>query len=456
MSPIEPSPPGFNRRDFLKGGSVAAAMTLMGGVPLVAQPAPAEAPAKKLPVKQIKVAVIGLGPWGREILDQLGRLPQAEVAAICDHYPAMVRRSASKAPSATAVEDYKAVLVDPQIRAVIIATGSHEHQAIALDALQAGKHVYCEVPLAHTIEAARTIARAARMAVGQVFQSGLQLRSDPQRHFLLPFLRSGALGRPVHAQAQWHKRTSWRAASPNPEREAAINWRLRQDTSPGLVGEIGIHVLEQTGWFLNLEPVAVSGFGATTFWKDDGREVPDTVEAVIEYAGGFRLSYRASLATSFDSEYELLHGSDATVMMRDGKAWMFKEVDSPLLGWEVYARKDQFYNESGIVLKAGGSKQAAAGGDGAEAAADVIPPLYHALESFLGNCVETDEAVADFKALFPHADNKALAESLATIEFRKAATFVEGYTATVLALKANEAVVKGTRLELKREMFELT
>jgi hypothetical protein len=176
---------------------------------------------------------------------------------------------------------------------------------------------------------------------------------------------------------------------------------------------------------------------------------------VIEYAGGFRLSYQASLAGSFDSEYELLHGSDATVMMRDGKAWMFKEVDSPLLGWEVYARKDQFYNESGIVLKVGGSKQTALGGDAAEEAAKTIPPLYYALESFLGNCVETDEAVADFKSLFPSADKKALAESLATIDFRKAATYVDGYAATVLALKANEAVVKGVRLELSKETFEL-
>jgi predicted dehydrogenase len=444
----------FNRRDFLKGGSLAAMMAMMGGVQLIAQPASTATP-EKTEVKKIKVALIGLGPWGREILDQLGRLEQADIAAICDTYPAMVRRSSSKAPGAAQVEDYKTIFVNKEIPAVIIATGSHQHKAIALEALQAGKHVYCEAPLAHTVEDAKAIALAAREAAGQVFQAGLQMRSDPQRHFLLPFIRSGALGRAVKVRAQWHKKASWRAASPSTEREKAINWRLDRATSPGLAGEIGIHAIEQAGWFLNLEPVAVTGFGSTVFWKDDGREVPDTVEAVIEYAGGFRMNYQASLATSFDSEYELLHGSDATVMMRDGKAWMFKEVDSPLLGWEVYARKDQFYSESGIVLKVGGSKQTALGGDATEEAANSIPPLYYALESFLGNCVETDEAVADFKALFPSADKKALAESLATIEFRKAATYADGYAATVLALKANEAIVKGTRLELKKEMFEL-
>lgn len=445
----------FNRRDFLKGGSLAAMMTMMGGVQLMAQPAPVSATGEKKEVKKVKVGLIGLGPWGREILDQLGRLPQADIAAICDTYPAMVRRSSTKAPGAAQVEDYKAILANKEIPAVIIATGSHQHKAIALEALQAGKHVYCEAPLAHTVEDAKAIALGAKEAAGQVFQSGLQMRSDPQRHFLLPFIRSGALGKSVKARAQWHKKASWRAASPSAEREQEINWRLSKATSPGLVGEIGIHAIDQAGWFLNLQPVAVTGFGSTVFWKDDGRDVPDTVEAVIEYAGGFRLSYHASLATSFDSEYELIHGSDATVMMRDGKAWMFKEVDSPLLGWEVYARKDQFYNESGIVLKVGGSKQTALGGDAVEEAAKAIPPLYDALGAFLGNCVETDEAVADFKSLFPGADKKALAESLATIEFRKAATYADGYAATVLALKANEAIVKGGRLELKKEMFEL-
>lgn len=449
------------RRDFLKGGSLAALLALTGKVSgaedqvsggLIPDPSHL---TPQPGVKKLKVALIGLGPWGREILDQLGRLPQAEVAALCDSYTAMLRRSASKAPGAAQVEDYKAVLADREIAAVIIATGSHQHRAVALEALAAGKHVYCEAPLAHSEADARAIALGAKAAVGQVFQAGLQWRSDPQRHFLLPFVRSGALGRAVKGRAQWHKKSSWRQASPNVEREREINWRLRRDTSPGLVGEIGIHALEQAGWFLNLRPVAVSGIGSTVFWRDDGRDVADTVEVVIEYEGGFRLNYQASLGTSFDGEYELMHGSDATLLLRDGKAWMFKEVDAPLLGWEVYARKDQFHNESGIVLRAGGSKQSALGDDAAVAVAAGPPALYFALEAFLGNCVETSEAVADFRALFPNANKSALAESLGTIEFRKAASYADGFAATVLALKANEAVVQGGRLELSEDLFEL-
>ena len=444
----------FNRRDFLKGGSAATLMTMLGGVPLLAQPAPDKPGETKPPGPKIKVAVIGLGAWGRDILDQLGRLPQAEIVAICDNYPAMMRRSAGKAPGAAQVEDYKAVLDNKDIQSVIIATPTHLHKDITLAALQAGKHVYCEAPLAHTIEDARAIALAAKSAVGQVFQAGLQMRSDPQRHFLLPFIRSGALGKFIMARAQWHKKQSWRSASPNPEREKAVNWRLSRETSSGLIGEIGIHQLDQAGWFLNSPPVSVGGYGAILRGDNDGRDVPDTVQLIVEHAGGVRLIYDATLANSFDSDYEIYYGTDAAVMLRDSKAWMFKEVDSPLLGWEVYARKDAFYKETGIALVAGGSKQDALEDKAVQDAAP-FPPLYYALQAFLGNCPETVAAVEDFSATYDPKDKAGLAQHLATIKFRPAASYQDGFAATVLAIKANEAVIKGERIAIKPAWFEL-
>lgn len=456
MHPSENPSGDVSRRDFLKGGSLATLMAMMGGVELIAQPTPEAEGPKKLVLPKVKVAVIGLGPWGREILDQLGRLEQADVVALCDNYPAMLKRSAPKAPNAALVEDFRTILTNPQVQAVIIATATHQHKEIALAALQAGKHVYCEAPLASSIADAQTVARAAKGALGCVFQAGLQFRSSPQRHFLLPFVRSGALGKTVMARAQWHKKTSWRQPSPNPEREQAINWRLKQATSSGLVGEIGIHALDQAAWMLNLRPVAVTGFASTLLWKEDGRDVADTVDVTLEFAGGPRMNFNASLATSYESEYELLHGSDGTILLREGKAWMFKEVDSPLLGWEIYARKETFHSETGIVLAAGSSKQVANAEKAVEDTTSVLPPLYYALEAFLGNCAEISAAVEDFRSTFgAAADPKALAQNLAGIELRKGASWKDGYSATVLALKANEAVTRGRRIDLKPEEFEL-
>src|SRR5260370_21696896 len=113
---------GYNRRDFLKSGSFATLMTMLGGVPLFAQTNAAPAGETKQAVAKIKVAVIGLGAWGREILNSLGRLLQPDdIAAICDIYPASMRRSASAAPRAAQTEDYKTILENKDIKAVIIA-----------------------------------------------------------------------------------------------------------------------------------------------------------------------------------------------------------------------------------------------------------------------------------------------------------------------------------------------
>ena len=253
------------RRDFIRGGSFATLMTLLGGVELKAA-APRNAEGKELIGPKVKLGLIGLGPWGREILSTLQQIPEADIAAVCDNYPTMLRRSASNVPGAKAVEDYRAILDDKDIKAVLVATPTHLHKEIVLAALQAGKHVYCEVPLANTIDDAKAIAKAARGAVGQVFQSGLCMRSDPQRHFLLSFVRSGAVGRFLMARAQWHKKQSWRFTSPNAEREKTINWRLSRDISLGLVGEVGINQIDATSWFLRGLPKAVTGWGDVLCW----------------------------------------------------------------------------------------------------------------------------------------------------------------------------------------------
>jgi len=446
--------PDFTRRDFLKGSSFATLMTLLGGVQLVAQPNSEKPAEAKPPGPKVKCAVIGLGPWGREIAGTLLRLPQAELAAICDTYPASLKRAANTAPNTKTTEDYKTILDDKEIAAVVIATPSHLHREVTLAALQAGKHVYCEAPLATTLDDARAIAQAAKAAVKQVFQPGLQMRSDPHLHFLLPFIRSGAMGKTVMARAQWHKKQSWRFTSPNPDRETALNWRVNQATSPGLIGEIGIHQLDQVAWFLNAQPVAVNGFGTIAHWKDD-RDVADTVQAVVSFPGGARLTYDCTLANSFDGQHEVYFGTDAAILLRENKAWMFKEADSPLLGWEVYARKDVFYKETGIALVANASKLTAQGENPAEADPFPQTPLYYALEAFLGNCAETAAAVEDYSATFDPNDKAALGKYLSTITKRPAATCKDGLEATVMALKANEAIVKGEKVAFQKEWFEL-
>ncbi len=452
MNSQQPPASEFNRRDFIRGGSIATLLSMLGGVELRAAEPAGGAPAKSDGPK-VKCGIIGLGAWGREIVGTLQRKAEAEIVSVCDTYGVMLRRAASNAPGAAAVDDYRKVLEDKNVQAVFIATPTHLHKDIAIEALQAGKHVYCEAPLAHTIEDAKAIAKAARDAAAQVFQPGLSLRSDPQRHFLLQFIRTGAIGKDVMARAQWHKKQSWRFTSANPDREKEINWRLSKEHSLGLAGELGIHHFDSMSWLLKDLPKAVTGFGGIIHWND-GRDVPDTVQAVLEFPGSVQGLYDATLANSFDGDYEMLLGSDAAVMMRGNKAWLFKEVDSPLLGWEVYARKEVFYKETGIALVANASKSTGQD-ENTEPAAYTNTSLSHALEAFLTNVNEVVGAVEDFTATFDAADKKALAKHIAGLKMQHAATWREGLQATVTAIKTNEAILAGKRIEFQKDWFGL-
>jgi len=201
--------------------------------------------------------VIGLGPQGRGILSVLSRHPMVQAVAICDTYEPFVNRSKETAPKAATAADYRKLLEAPEVQAVFVATPSHQHKQIVLDALQAGKHVYCEAPLAVTVEDAKAIAQAGKDSK-PVFASGLQYRANPQHHHALSFMRAGTLSTVVEGYGQWRKKQSWRRTAPSPDREKEINWRLNKATSAGLMGEIGIHQVDVGSWFLNALPVSVA------------------------------------------------------------------------------------------------------------------------------------------------------------------------------------------------------
>jgi predicted dehydrogenase len=456
----------LNRREFIQNtASFSAMMALMGGVPLYAEETNSMTAATKYSTVSAPVdcAVVGCGVWGREILQTLSRLPNAPVVAVCDNYEAAFRRAKESAPNAETFTDFRKLLEKKEVQAVMVATPSHLHREIVEAALAAGKHVYCEAPLAANVEDAQAIARAAKAAVKVNFQSGLQMRSNPQRHFLLPFIRSGATGKNVMARSQWHKKQSLRRAAANPEREKAINWQISAVTSPGLMGELVIHQLDMIRWLLNTRPMAVSGWGSTLLWKD-GRDVADTVQALFEFPDGVNYCADAALTTSFDSSYEILYGTDSTMMLRatseeGAKAWLFKEVDSPLLGWEVYARKEQFYRETGIALVADASKLQKAQQQGAPPP-PAVTSLQHVLAAFITNSVVVAKGVEDFTSNFGE-DAEAMREYITgptiTKARRPAAGWQEGFEATVLALKANEAISKGQghRILIEKQLFEI-
>jgi len=85
----------------------------------------------------VKIGVVGLGQWGKDILASLSRVPSAQVTAICDTYEAYATRAKKMAPNAATFSDYRKLLESPEVEAVIVATPSHQHREIVIAAVWA-------------------------------------------------------------------------------------------------------------------------------------------------------------------------------------------------------------------------------------------------------------------------------------------------------------------------------
>ncbi len=435
----------MNRRDFLRDTTIASLTTaLTSGVltpkSATAQRSDVREDKKEPPPPPVATAVIGLSVQGREIISSLAR-QNSSPKYVCDVYDGkiFVKKSQAIAPTSTFTKDYRTILDDKTIQAVFVATPSHKHKQIVLDALQAGKHVYCEAPLANDINEAREIARAGSSSSSVYLFPGLQYRSNAQHKHVWKFVKGEAMGKCVSGRAHWHKRSSWRQVWPVAEREAELNWRLNRETSLGLVGEVGIHSFDIASWYLKALPQSVVGWGSIQEYKD-GRNVADTVQCVLQFPGNVLFNYDANLSSSFENTYELFAGTNRSILLRDQRAWMFTETDAPLLGWEVFARKDEYsigstmngsgeHIGTGIALVADATKQLALGKDPGKLGTDVSKTaLYQSIESFLNSIRK---------------------------KIKPEVTPLDGFRATVIAAKANEAILTGTRIDFQKEWFEL-
>ncbi|HSL69038.1 MAG TPA: Gfo/Idh/MocA family oxidoreductase [Longimicrobiales bacterium] len=365
-----------------------------------------------------KVAVIGIGRQGRAIIDELRKLDAVEIAAVCDVVPSRLNAAAELAAGAAPIADYRQLLERSDIEAVLVATPTHLHKDIVLAALAAKRHVYCEAPLAHTAADARAIADAATSA-GTVFQAGLTLRSNPTYQRARSLVRSASVRDVVSLYAQNHRKTSWRFPAPDRALEQAFNWRLDPAVSIGLAGEWATHQIDVMTWLRNQAPVRVQGSGSIRL-HDDGRKIADTIALQLAWADGVIMSYDATLANSYGGAFEVLHGTHAAIRLAGTHGWLFKEADAATQGWEVYATRQQFHNEEGIVLVADATKLAAQDrlkqGAGLE-----HPPLYYALADFI----------------------RSFAEGASV-----AATAAHGLQATLIGISANEAVVTRQAIDL--------
>lgn len=279
---------------------------------------------------RIRGAIIGSGGRGTYLTGQFKEVG-AEMAAVCDVYEPNLQRGLKAASTgARPFDNYKRVLDDKSIDIVVIATPDHWHARMAIDAVEAGKDVYVEKPMAHTIEDGFRMIEAVRRT-RRVLQVGTQRRSFDLFQEGARIARSGDLGDVRLVNAWWVNNqkglrqgglqgkldwSQWLGSAPkrdvNPLR--FFNWYYFWDYSGGLMVGQAAHVIDAIHWFMgSTYPVAVTCAGGRV--NLDGAEVPETTCMCIEYPENylavFTVGYKAMRYNTFNDQLKQFHGSKA-------------------------------------------------------------------------------------------------------------------------------------------------
>lgn len=359
MNPGRTAP---GRRDFLRGSVGLAA--------LGAAPAPARADDEFDPLEPVRVAVVGTGGRGCDLIRALTTIDGADLVAICDDYEPHLSRGAEYAgPKARPFRDLAAMLRDANPRALVIATPLDCHHPMAVAALDAGLAVFCEKTLALTLDDCRDLARRADWRKA-VFQVGLQRRSNAIARQAAAMVAAGMLGRVAAIECRWHRNGDGRRPVPVPrsdprfgELDARLNWRLRRARSQGLMSELASHQLDLAQWVLGTPPARAVGSGGIDSARD-GRDVFDNVFCVYDYdaappaalrgrEGGprtVRVTFSSIQDNGFEGASETILGTRGTLLLTQGKGLFYREAGTADPGW---GRDDGDPGRDAAIITAG-------------------------------------------------------------------------------------------------------
>jgi predicted dehydrogenase len=306
----------FSRRKFISTGAITASGIAAFGLPSFAK-TPHE-------IKKIRIGLIGSGSRGCGLVSLLTQMPGAELVACCDIIPAHLQQGlAIAAKTARGYSDYRKLLDDKTIDAVIIATPLFLHYQMAVDALAAGKHIYLEKSLAYDIPQTIDLVKKVNESK-QVFQVGYQYRYYSLYHKVKEVIAKNWLGKITHIECQYNRNSNWRNPVDDPKLERIINWRMYREYCGGPLSELCAHEIDMVNYMLDSHPLKVVGMGGINYWKD-GRDTYDNVRTIYEYPGGVKASFTSVLSNAYNGYGIRLLGDKATIEIQRDKAFIYSE-----------------------------------------------------------------------------------------------------------------------------------
>lgn len=292
-----------SRRNFLR---LATAGTLAANATTHVLAAPVEQEQKVSPNDRIRLATIGIGEMGNGDTQTALRVPGVELVAAADVYDGRLTRAKEVYGNHLfTTRDYREILARPDIDAIIVATPDHWHSQITIDALKAGKDVYCEKPMVQLLSEGKGVI-AAQQQTKRIITVGSQFTSSIVMQKAKELLESGAIGELNLVESSLSRRSAqgaWQYSIPPDATPATIDWdrflgrapkrpfepvrlfrwRNYQDYGTGIGGDLFVHQFTSMHFVTGSHgPARVSGMGGLRYWND-GRDVPDVLIGLYEY-----------------------------------------------------------------------------------------------------------------------------------------------------------------------------
>ena len=357
----------LSRRNFMRLGAGLVAAGAATKVTLL-EPQWVLASGTVPPSDTVRFASIGTGVRGCELLKASLRVPGVECVAVCDLYDGRhvaARESVQKQVPAT--RNYKEILERKDVDAVIVAVTDHQHRRVLEDACAAGKDVYCEKPMSHTVDDGFAMVEAARKG-NRMVQVGSQRVSSILYAKAKEIYDSGKLGDVFFIDAYWDRNTAsgaWVYPIPPDASEQTIDWntflngasrrafdpvrffrwRCFTDYGEGLAGDLFVHLISGIHFITGTNAVAqrAQSAGGIFRWKD-GREFPDLIDTFYDYPN-FRVAVRCNLNNE-GGEFIGFYGTKGTMIIKDATLTYRPQDTKPqaesysIYGWPNQLREE--------------------------------------------------------------------------------------------------------------------
>lgn len=306
----------LSRRKFISTGAVS-----LSGVAVLGLPAFTKTNRNK---NDIRIGLIGSGSRGCGLISLLKRIPGIELTACCDIIPGHLKQGLDIAgKDAKGYADYRELLDNKTINAVIIATPLFLHYQMAIDAIDAGKHIYLEKSLAYDIP--QTLALVKKVNESKkVFQVGYQYRYYGLYHKVKEIISKNWIGKITHFECQYNRNSNWRNPVSDPKQERIINWRMYREYCGGPLSELCAHQIDMVNYLSDAHPLKVTGMGGINYWKD-GRDTFDNVRTIYEYPEGIRASFTSVLSNAYNGYGIRILGDKATLEIQRDKLFVYAE-----------------------------------------------------------------------------------------------------------------------------------